>query len=171
MYTPAARTYEKTDILTTDPHKLVLMLYDASLKHLFLVRKGIQNRDPVMRGEHLSKVIGIITELLSSVNSDPADDAANFLRGLYTAILTQLPKVNVTNEVATINTTIRYMAQLRTIWQEQVVASGGRKIESEVAQKMPSDAVVQGSERQTSVPYGTGAAGGLVNAQSFTCRG
>jgi flagellar protein FliS len=171
MYPAAARTYEKTDILTTDSHKLILMLYDASLKHLFMVRKGVQDRDAAMRGEHLSKVIAIITELLGAVNMDPADEAASFLRGLYAAILTELPKVNLTNDMATINTAIRYMAQLRTVWQEQVVSPGVRGIDYEIDQRIASDNIVPGSERRTSGSYSTRATSTLVNAQIFNCRG
>ena len=117
----AVKTYQTTNIMTTDPYKLILMLYDEVIKRLFQTREAIKAGDIKARGEHLSKVIDIINELLASVKGDETNEAASFLRGLYSAILTELPKVNITNDVVVIERSIKYLAQLRNIWKDTVM--------------------------------------------------
>ncbi len=100
-----------------------MMLYDAAMKNLFFAREGALKKDIVKRGEHLGKAISIITELLSSVQGDPDNEAATFLRGLYSSMLKELIKVNINNDVKPIELSIKYIAQLRDIWQKQVLES------------------------------------------------
>ncbi|MGC9022575.1 MAG: flagellar export chaperone FliS, partial [Dissulfurimicrobium sp.] len=119
MKTVYTQAYEKTDILTTDPYKLILMLYDAGLKGLYMAREGIRTGDIAMRGEALGRVIAVVSELMGAVRGE--NEAAGFLRGLYAAMLVELPKVNLTNDEKTLNTAIKYLAQLRHIWQTEVM--------------------------------------------------
>jgi len=118
MNTVAVKCYKSTHVLTTDPYKLILLLYDEAIKQLFIVREAIKEKDVKTRGESLSKAIDIITELLASVQGDPKDETVIFLRWLYSNMLTELPKVNITNDLSTVERTIKYIAQLRTIWQK-----------------------------------------------------
>jgi len=114
-----ASAYRNTEAITSDPYKLILMLYDACIKNLCLVNMGIDEKNIVKRSEHLYKVIEIINELLISVNGET--EQAAFLRGLYLSILVELPKVNLTNDKSVIDKAIKYIAELRRIWQEQII--------------------------------------------------
>ena len=115
------KAYTSTDILTTDPYKLILMLYEAALKHLFAARAAIRDRDMIAKGENISKAISIISELLNAVEGDEHNEAANFLRGLYSAILAELPKANLNNDEKIIELSIKYIAQLKNIWENYVM--------------------------------------------------
>ncbi|MGQ9499142.1 MAG: flagellar export chaperone FliS [Dissulfurimicrobium sp.] len=175
------KTYEKTDILSTDPYKLILLLYDASLKNLYKAREGLRAKDPVMRGEGLSKAIAIITELLSAVQGENA--VAGFLRGLYSAILVELPKINLTNDEKTLNTAIKYMAQLRHIWQTEVMPNvqrsgngGGNKdlAGKEMIPPGAGDSARTGGKTQPPYTLSGGhqrQAGMAAYTYSFSCRG
>ncbi len=118
MNQSAVKCYKTTHVLTTDPYKLILLLYDEAIKQLFKIREAIKNNDVQTRGESLSKVIDIITELLASVQGDANDETVIFLRWLYTTMLTELPKINITNDLTVIEKSIKYIAQLRTIWKK-----------------------------------------------------
>jgi flagellar protein FliS len=122
MNRQAVKAYKSTQVMTTDPYKLILMLYDACIKNLFQARDAVINNDRVRRGESLSKSIDILSELFSSVQGET--EQAKFLRGLYTAMMLELPNVNLTNDIKTLDLAIKYMAQLRSIWKEQVMAKG-----------------------------------------------
>jgi len=120
MNSVAVKSYKTTHVLTTDPYKLILLLYDEAIKQLFKVREAIKNNDIKERGESLSKVIDIITELLAAVQGDNNDEVVIFLRWLYSNMLTELPKVNINNDLSTVERSIKYIAQLRTIWKKVV---------------------------------------------------
>ncbi|MEZ0328297.1 MAG: flagellar export chaperone FliS [Dissulfuribacterales bacterium] len=120
MNTQAVKAYKSTQVMTTDSNKLILMLYDACIKNLFLARDAVMEKDIVRRGETISKAIDILSELFSSVRGET--EQAKFLRGLYSAMMLELPKVNLTNDTRTLDLAIKYVAQLRSIWKEQVMA-------------------------------------------------
>ncbi|MBF0389467.1 MAG: flagellar export chaperone FliS [Desulfamplus sp.] len=103
------------------PEQLILMLYKGALFKLQLVKQGIEENNIQKRGENLSKVISIIAELNASINPDIADESTNFLRGLYSAILIELPKVSLTNDIEIVNRTERYISKLKDIWENDVM--------------------------------------------------
>ena len=81
------------------PEKLILMLFNGALDRIKDTRDGIRENNIQKRGENLSKVIAIVSELNTSLNPEMNDEATEFLRGLYLAILTELPKVSTTNNI------------------------------------------------------------------------
>ena len=124
IMTNMVKTYTQTEVITSDPLKLILLLYDACLKHLFKTRDAINAGDVKARGEHLGKSIEIINELINSLSDDTENEAVQFLHGLYMAIIRELGKVPVTNDLSTVELAIKYIAQLRHIWKEHVMKEG-----------------------------------------------
>jgi len=109
------------------PEKLIHLLYKGALQNLTSVREGIVEKNPKKRGEHLSKVIAIVSELNASIDPTMNDESTRFLRGLYTSILTELPKVSLTNEVKTIDLAYSYLEKLNEIWENQVLNNTAKK--------------------------------------------
>lgn len=103
------------------PEQLILMLYNGALSRLKLAREGILENNIPKKGENLSKAIAIISELNASVSSKMNDESTQFLRGLYTAILTELPKVSMNNDIKIIDRTSAYIAELKSIWEKDVM--------------------------------------------------
>lgn len=120
------------------PVKLIHMLYERVLAHLEEAEHGIVKKDPKMRGENLSKSIAIITELNASLKPDDESEAAQFLRGLYMAILVELPKVSVSGDVQILRQTHRYMRQLKTVWEQTAMKENGLDIGGEKKEVTPT---------------------------------
>ena len=108
------------------PEQLILALYNGAISSLRLARRGIEEKDIRMRGENLSKAIAIISELNASIDPEMNDETAQFLRGLYTAILTELPRVSLNNDVETVNRAETYIAKLKEIWEKDVMPESGK---------------------------------------------
>ena len=114
-----------------NPKQLILLLYNGALSRLKLTREGIEANDVKKRGENLSKAIAIISELNASVDSKMDDESTQFLRGLYTAILTELPKVSLTNDIKTLERAEAYISGLKDIWEKEVMHKKESKPEIE----------------------------------------
>ena len=108
------------------PEQLILALYNGAISNLKLARKGIEEKDIKLRGESLSKAIAIISELNASISPEINDETTRFLRGLYTAILTELPRVSLNNDVETVNRAESYIAKLKEIWEKDVMPGSGK---------------------------------------------
>lgn len=112
--------YRQTSTLASEetPIKLVHLMYERTLAHLTEAKAGLIEKDPKKRGENLSKAIAIITELYASVKQDDESEAAEFLRGLYEAILLQLPKVTLGNDLTILERSYNYIDRLKQIWEQ-----------------------------------------------------
>jgi len=127
--------YRDSHFKGMDSKKLILMLYDGAIKHLRLAKDGIKENNIPKRGENLGRAISIISELNASLDPGIRDDAIDFLRGLYAAILTELPKVSLSNDIDILMRTETYIEQLRRVWKDSVMA----KPEKKTADKDPHD--------------------------------
>ncbi len=142
----ARNAYRQTEAQAKiHPVKLIHMMYERTLVHLEMAQEGCEKNDPKLRGENLGKAIAIITELNASVKEDDASEAASFLRGLYGAILAELPKVAVYGDVQIIKQAQAYIQRLKEIWEEtamveagQIVAAGPEAAGDRVAKVVPA---------------------------------
>jgi flagellar protein FliS len=135
----AYRTTEKQAEI--QPVKLIHMLYERVLVHLELAEEGIREQTPKKRGENLGKAIAIITELQASIKSEDHSEAAQFLRGLYGAILTELPRVSVSQDVKVLRQARSYLERLKQIWEETAMRESGAELNGVNAVEAGSDEV------------------------------
>jgi flagellar secretion chaperone FliS len=124
------------------PEKLIHLLYERALQHLHCAGEGIEEQSPQKRGENLGKAIALVTELNASLDMEKGGETAVFLRGLYEAILVELSKVPVTNDVEIIKRACRYLKTLKDIWEQTVMKETAAVVTRE-ARSVP-----QGSEAQ-----------------------
>ena len=104
------------------PVKLIHLMYERTLVHLDRAIIGIEKNNPQLRGENLGKAIAIIAELNASVKEDDNSEVALFLRGLYNAILVELPKAGANNDAQIVRQTVNYITRLKEIWEETAMA-------------------------------------------------
>lgn len=116
--------YLNTHYEGMEPEQLTLMLFKGALDRIKLAREGIEENNIKKRGENLSKTIAIISELNASINTTMNDEGTQFLRGLYSAILAELPKVSINNDVKILSRTHAYISRLKEIWETDVMGKG-----------------------------------------------
>nr|MBF0223460.1 flagellar protein FliS [Desulfobulbaceae bacterium] len=127
MHAARVRTaYQKSEA-KTEIHqvKLIHLMYERVLPHLELVEQGLLQKDVKLRGENLSKAIALISELNAAIKNDDNSEAAEFLKGLYSAILVELPKVGISQNVETVRQASRYIQKLKSVWEETALKEAG----------------------------------------------
>ncbi|MBU0481848.1 MAG: flagellar export chaperone FliS [Proteobacteria bacterium] len=112
------------------PVKLIHMLFERVLIHLDHAEEGIRENSPRKRGENLGKAVAIISELNGSVSRDDKSEAALFLRGLYEAILVELPKVSVNNDTRILQRSREYIEKLKEVWEQTAMVENGLECRS-----------------------------------------
>lgn len=144
------------------PEQLILMLYKGALDRLELARQGIKENNIAKRGENIGRVIAIVSELNSSLDPLMEDEGTEFLRGLYTAILSELPKVALTNSLEILDRTERYITQLKKIWETDVMGKKHPK-RAENTRKNPAPG---NSKQQKPAAARPGGYGGYTGGKS-----
>ncbi len=114
-------TYLNNHYQGKTPEQLIQMLYKGALRNISLAKEGVKENNPRKRGEHLGKTIAIITELYTSLDTEVKDESIQFLRELYSNMLTELPKVSLTNDPKALDLTYSYIKQLNKIWETEVL--------------------------------------------------
>ena len=133
-------TYVTNHYEGMDPEQLILMLFNGALNRLRQAREAIKEKDIQKKGENISKAIDIISELNASVDPTMTDESTRFLRGIYTAILTELPKVTLNSDLKTLDRAKTYISRLKEIWETDVMAkkqAGPTEIVKNTAPKRP----------------------------------
>jgi flagellar protein FliS len=121
MNTYANQAYKSVSVNTAvdsaNPHKLILMLYDALLRHLRLGRAYMLKGDIGNKATSLTKAMSIIDQgLRASLDDDKGGDIATHLRMLYDYSERRLVHANARNDVATVDEVINLLEPLREAW-------------------------------------------------------
>jgi len=114
-------TYLNNHYQGRTPEQLIQMLYQGALKNITLAKQGIEENNVKKRGEHLGKTIAIITELYCSLDKEIEDESIQYLNQLYSNMLTELPKVSLTNDPKALDLTYSYIKRLNQIWETEVL--------------------------------------------------
>ncbi|NOX25340.1 MAG: flagellar export chaperone FliS [Deltaproteobacteria bacterium] len=150
------------------PVRLIQLIYERLLTHLEIAEEGILENDAKKRGENLSRAIALVTELVASIKENDNSEAAVFLRGLYAAILTELPKAVISNDVEIVRIASRYIQNLQKIWEETAVAEADLVNNQHNCTSHPTPEPPDDTRRNTTYgggrKYGTASVGGLALA-------
>ena len=82
-----------------EPEQLILLLFKGALDRIELTRQGIEENNLQKRGENLSKVIAIISELNASIHPEMNDEGTNHNTLATFAIYNATEREDNTNEM------------------------------------------------------------------------
>lgn len=114
---PYAR-YKQMEVTTTDPLKLVVMLYDGAITALRRAIEHIENKDYMSKYKELMRCHDIIWELMASLDKERGGEVASNLSSLYTFMLTKIMEANNTLDVKTLEDVIVLLNNLNDAWRE-----------------------------------------------------
>jgi flagellar protein FliS len=117
-YTNRAITYQKTNIESADPLKLIVMCYDAAIQDLDMARDFHQNSNMEAAYEKIRHAQDIITELLLALDYERGGEIAQNLSRLYNFTLRKLLTINSREDTSIYNHLIRILSGLRDAWEE-----------------------------------------------------
>lgn len=120
-YGRATNPYLQTQVRSSTPLELVVMLYDGALRHATAARDAMERRDIPARKAAMSKAMAIVSELQSTLDLDKGGPVAEELDRLYTWITQQLIDATVRRDVAPIDEVRKVLTILRDAWQQIAV--------------------------------------------------
>jgi flagellar protein FliS len=118
----AAQQYVQTQVRSSTPLELVVMLYDGALRASAAACDAMERRDIPARRVALSRAMAIISELQSTLDMDRGGEIADQLDRLYTWMTSQLVEATVKQQVGPILDVRRTLQILRDGWQQISVA-------------------------------------------------
>jgi flagellar protein FliS len=106
--------YNNSVIHTTDKKdQILLMLYDGALKFVRFARIGIEEKSPKIKGENISKIMAILTELDCALDREIGGPLAENLSRLYQYMMDRLTVANINCDAEALNEVGRLLSELR----------------------------------------------------------
>lgn len=117
------RVEVETRVNSSSPYELVIMLYEAALKELDLMRLAIESKKYEEKARHSDKAMRILSDgLRAPLDMEKGGDVAENLFQLYTFLNREILAASVANSVEKVTVCIDLLGQLCDSWKE--VAKG-----------------------------------------------
>lgn len=100
-----AKTIEKKE-------DILLMLYEGALSAVRIAKRGIKENNPKLKGENISRVLAILTELDCALDLEKGGDVAKNLAALYDYMIKRLTHANVKNDPDALEEVERLLCEL-----------------------------------------------------------
>ena len=108
----------ESDIAGADPHKLVLMLYEAAIQAAETAKKHIAAHNIEGKSNAISRASAIIQQgLMASLDVKAGGQIAQNLLELYEYMVYRLLIANLKNDTAALDEVVRLLTELKTAWE------------------------------------------------------
>lgn len=119
MQTSAYRNYQKQEVEGATKGKIVVLLFEGTIKFLRIACKNIDEKNVQESHNNIIKAENILYELMSTLNMDAGEIAENLMK-LYDFMIWQLIEANRDKDKNKINSVIELLTPLKDAWKEIV---------------------------------------------------
>lgn len=114
------RAYQKTQVTTAKPEKILLMLYEGAIKFNKIAIVKMREKNVAEKGKNISKTLAIVSELMNTLDHEKGGQLAADLESLYMFIMDKLIEANMYNKIEELEVVERLLTTLYGAWQDVV---------------------------------------------------
>lgn len=118
MNAQAYNQYKNATVETVSPEKLLLMLYEGTVKFIENAQQAIAAKDMNLAHQQNIKAQNIILELMATLKMDY--EISHKLYALYEYLYFQLVQANIKKDAAVLEEVKGFIAELRDAWAAAV---------------------------------------------------
>ena len=118
MYGKNVGAYQRTNVETADPKKLVIMCYDGAIFNLKMAKERYIEKNYEAKASALSKAMLIIGELNSALDLEKGGEIAQNLKSIYGYILRRLTEGDMACDLSAFDEAITMLEELGEAWKE-----------------------------------------------------
>ena len=111
-------TYNQINYTTSNPVKIIMMLYDGAINFLNKAIQYAEHGDIKNKNIYANKARDIIEELNNSLNEEAGQELAQHLRRLYFFMNRHLMKANWKNDTRGFKEVIELLSSLKEAWKD-----------------------------------------------------
>lgn len=112
--------YKQTSIMSASREQILLMLYEGAIKFTKLAIQAAEQKKVAERGQNLMRAYDIIMELQVSLDHKVGGDVAKQLDQLYTFVLDQFTKMNISGDIEAAKAALKVIENLYDGWKVAV---------------------------------------------------
>lgn len=123
------QAYKETQITTTDPGTVLLLLYQGAIDALNRAAGFMAAGNMADKGKQILKANDIINQFIVSLDFEVGGELAHNLEGLYRFMLEQILFANAHNEAKPLTTVVSLLTTLKSGWDEAVALQRKRAVQ------------------------------------------
>jgi len=128
------QSYQRTNVVTADPGKLVIMCYEGAIDNLIIAKQKNAEKQYEEKSRHINKTKDIIDELMCSLDFEKGGLIASNLESLYNYMTRRILHADARRSMDAIDEVVEMLRELLSAWEEVVA-----KPDSEIYPKATSD--------------------------------
>ena len=128
------QSYRRTNVVTADPGKLVIMCYEGAIDNLMIAKQKNAEKKYEEKSRHINKTRDIIDELLCSLDFEKGGLIARNLESLYNYMTRRILHADANSSMDALDEVAGMLRELLSAWEEVVA-----KPDSEIYPEATSD--------------------------------
>lgn len=116
----AIESYSKdaihSEALEASPHRIIQMLMDGFIDRIAYAKGNLERGEMAQKSQYISKAIGIVNGLKSSLDVEKGGEVANNLNELYDYINRRLILANTKNDMDILHEVSSLMREVKEGW-------------------------------------------------------
>ncbi len=113
-----ANPYQNTQVQTSSPEQILIMLYDGAIRFLHQAAEGMEKGDYKKKIHFTDKTLAIIAELSATLDHEVGGEIAGNLASLYDFMMREIPRANAKNDPQILQPVLNILEELREAWVE-----------------------------------------------------
>ena len=116
---------------TESKEAILLMSYEGALISLRIAHRGIREKNPKLKGEKISKVLAILTELDCALDRENGGGLAEKMSALYGYMMNRLTTANIKNDPKALEEVEYLLGELYEGFKEAAAQMAGGSVHAE----------------------------------------
>jgi flagellar protein FliS len=125
--------YQRSQLMTASPAKLLLASYDGAIRFARIASERMRDGDLFEQNKHINKTLAIVSELMSTLRDDLDPAFSNRLRSLYLYVIRKLAQANLQGDQEALAESIKILSDLREAWGKAEKTLQQQAVEEEAA--------------------------------------
>jgi flagellar protein FliS len=125
MYGKGIGAYQRTDVMTSEPKRLVIMCYDAAIKNLKIAAEKYRSGEYEAKGLAVQKTQDIIAELSCGLDCEQGGQIARNLQAIYSYMTRRVLAADTKRDLEGFEEVAHMLGELKEAWETMCLKGKG----------------------------------------------
>jgi flagellar protein FliS len=114
------QTYQKMDIITADPRRLIIMCYEGAIQNLGVAKLHYLNENYEAKGKAIQKAVEIINTLREALDFEKGGEIAKNLDRIYDFFIRYILRADIKRDIKGLDQTLFLLGELKSAWERSL---------------------------------------------------
>lgn len=124
---PYLKTYQRNEVETASPEKILILLYDGAIQFLNKAKIAMLNNNVPEIHNNIIGCEEIIEEFINTVDEEKGGDFAIRIKALYQYFYNTLVMANIKKDESKIDEVLKHLIELRATWKQAIAIVNSQK--------------------------------------------